>query len=631
MKKANFFIVLSFMLFWIQNSGAQPCEGTPDLSENFDNGMPGSWTILDLDGNTLWWSMYTKGFTGAWQSFVHDGRQCAAVCDYFASGTYLADDYLISPSITIGAAPVCLSWKASALYYGYTNSYTVLISTGGTDPVDFTVNPPLFVQPVENSYWTQYSIDLSAYAGQTVHIAFWDDNTSQNGYALYIDDIKITHPVVLDMTAAEAYFNEVILTGSHPVTGKLYNGGTGNINSMDINWQVDNGTVNTMNVSGQNIAPSSYFDFIHPANWMPSSNGTYTFKLWAGNLNGQSDQYTGNDTLNKIVFVNNFPRKVLIEEFTQASCPPCADQNPYFDSLIYENRLTNKVTAVKYHTVWPGYDPMNILNPTEIEERVIYYGVVGVPTALYNGRLNETCPSFYQGSPACLSQNIIDSAFAIPGIFEIQINPVNYGSIASVNVTVTAKTDFPLTTFTLHTVVIEDTIDYISPPGTNGESIFYQVVRKMLPGYSGQLLPVMTNNQSVNFNFQFPVLQDYNPDQIKIVCFIQDEVTKRVYQSEITENAIPVGLNDNLSINDNIIISPNPAKDKITIRLPVPGKQNMRITLYTVTGEEIKPESLNAVPAGYEKSFNLKNLAKGIYYFRLISDKAVVLKKFVKE
>src|SRR6185436_9889836 len=522
--------------------------------------------------------------------------------------------------ITIGAAPVCLSWKASALYDFYTNSYAVLISTGGTDPADFSANPPLFVQPVENSYWTQYSVDLSAYAGQTVHIAFWDDNISQNGYALYIDDIKITHPVVLDMTAAEAYFNEVILTGSHPVTGKLYNGGTGNINSMDINWQVDNGAVNTMNVSGQNIAPSSYFDFAHPVNWMPSSNGTYTFKLWASNLNGQSDQYSGNDTLNKIVFVNNFPRKILIEEYTQASCPPCATQNPYFDSLIYENRLTNKVTAVKYHTVWPGYDPMNILNPTEVEERVIYYGVVGVPSALYNGRLNETCPLLYQGSPACLSQNIIDSAFAIPGIFEIQINPVNYGSIASVNVTVTAKTDFPLTTFTLHTVVIEDTIDYGSPPGTNGEIIFYQVVRKMLPDYNGQSLPVMTNNQSLNFNFQFPVLVDYNPDQLKVVCFIQDEVTKKVYQSEITENAIPLGLNENLSVSDNILVSPNPAKEKITIRMTESERQNWLVTLNDIAGGEIKCEKQNIEREPYEKSFNLKNLAKGIYYFKLISD-----------
>jgi hypothetical protein len=40
-------------------------------------------------------------------------------------------------------------------------------------------------------------------------------------------------------------------------------------------------------------------------------------------------------------------RLVLIEEATNASCGPCASQNPAFDALLNQNR--DKLTAIKYH------------------------------------------------------------------------------------------------------------------------------------------------------------------------------------------------------------------------------------------------------------------------------------------
>jgi hypothetical protein len=54
-------------------------------------------------------------------------------------------------------------------------------------------------------------------------------------------------------------------------------------------------------------------------------------------------------------------RLVLLEHFTQASCGPCASQNPALNALLDNN--TTKVVAIKYQTSWPGTDPMNAANP----------------------------------------------------------------------------------------------------------------------------------------------------------------------------------------------------------------------------------------------------------------------------
>lgn len=74
---------------------------------------------------------------------------------------------------------------------------------------------------------------------------------------------------------------------------------------------------------------------------------------------------------------------VLFEHFTNASCPPCATQNPIFDALYQQNE--SRVHHIAYHTSWPGFDPMYQLNPSEPTSRVTYYGVGGVPDMFTDG------------------------------------------------------------------------------------------------------------------------------------------------------------------------------------------------------------------------------------------------------
>ena len=63
-------------------------------------------------------------------------------------------------------------------------------------------------------------------------------------------------------------------------------------------------------------------------------------------------------------------RFILMEEATNASCPPCATYNPAFDALLNANR--DKLTAIKYHSWWPGTDPMYSQNPEDNADRINY-------------------------------------------------------------------------------------------------------------------------------------------------------------------------------------------------------------------------------------------------------------------
>src|SRR5882762_2719002 len=116
------------------------------------------------------------------------------------------------------------------------------------------------------------------------------------------------------------------------------------------------------------------------------------------------------------LFANSFifgqsQRLVFVEEFTQASCGPCAQQNPAFNTLLQQN--TSKAVSLKYQTDWPGTDPMNAQNPADVKSRVAYYAVSGVPDAIQDGS-NKNAPS-------SVTQASIDNEYAVPSPFTVQL------------------------------------------------------------------------------------------------------------------------------------------------------------------------------------------------------------------
>ena len=628
MKKTSAFFTT---LLSVSVSFSQTCEGTALLSENFDNGtIPATWTILDLDGNTLYWNMPSKGWTGKWQPYYHAGKKCAANTCRFTSAS-AADDYLITPSVTLGSGPICLSWKAASQYEFAPENYEVMISTTTPDDNGMLANPPLDVITAEAGDWTEHTVDLSAYAGQTVYIGFWYN--SSGTYSVFIDDIRISSPVSLDAKIAAVSMKEVIPpAAAQTISGSLLNGGLTAITSFTLNWKVNNGPVNTMNVSSVNIQPSSLYSYSHTMQWTPSSAGTYMLRVWASGPNGGTDQNHANDTLVKTVYVSSFPRKTLVEEFTNASCPPCATQNPAFNALIYQNRLAGKVTSLHYQVVWPGTDPMNAFNKPDVEQQVQYYGVGGVPTGVVDGIYIPDSCSLYDGAPGCLTQTMINRAQAEPSIFDIQIASVKNGNTGNVTVSVTAKNTFTTGNFRLMTALEEDTINYGTPPGSNGEIEFYQVLRKLLPDSDGVFLPAMTAGQTLTFNSSFNVDPTFVESQLRVIAYVQDDETRKVYQSMMSSAPYGItGMADNSPAEHSIFIYPNPVKDQAVISIF--GMQGTyELIIRNILSQAVLFRLSDHVSSdAYTRSIDLHTLPTGIFFAEFEMNGSKTVKKMVKK
>jgi len=155
------------------------------LDENFTSGIPETWALFNEDGLTP--AAEVSDFTDAWIGTVA-GPDTAAASTSFYDPTGQANDYLITPKISIGNFSKIV-WSARSVDASYPDGYEVLISTTDSLPASFT--DTLMSVGAEAAYFSRRGVelDVEGYANQDVFIAF--QNNTSNGYILLIDDVKV--------------------------------------------------------------------------------------------------------------------------------------------------------------------------------------------------------------------------------------------------------------------------------------------------------------------------------------------------------------------------------------------------------------------------------------------------------
>lgn len=161
---------------------------TEILNEDFENGIPGTWKVVDVDHQIP--NAQVSEYTSAWISKIDpedsSNKAVSSTSYYTPAGT--ANKWLITPAIELGTFGNYLSFRAMSFDPSYPENYKILISN--SDQVaDF--NDTVRLITLENPEWFHRDINLSllGFNGQTVHIAFV--NTTNDGFTLYLDDIKV--------------------------------------------------------------------------------------------------------------------------------------------------------------------------------------------------------------------------------------------------------------------------------------------------------------------------------------------------------------------------------------------------------------------------------------------------------
>lgn len=601
-----------------------PSYGQIYFQEDFQSGM-GNWISIDNDGYTVnsqnGMITSTMGVTKLGWGVYSDPQSTSkfAMSTSWYSSPSQSDDWLISPEIQVGSNAF-LEWQAVGFDSQFPDGYEVYLSESGAEMSDFST---LLLQVAkENSSWYPRSIDLSAYNGKTVRIAFRNNSTDM--FNLGIDNIIVSTPEYSDEAVALGTILPEFLQKDAGLDIDLYikNSGRNPITSVEINYQATGEGVHTATLSGLNLTYVQMVKLTHTEKWIPETTGKKTIAIWISKVNGIdvdiNADYHKTDA-NIIVYDDNNSASwatPLIEEFTASTCPPCASLNSTFNPLIETNK--ENITIVKYQMNWPGNgDPYY---NDDGGTRRTYYGVTGVPDVYFVG--GE--PNGQPNSQAAFNALFLERAFfGLSATYSINGNEV------MVDANITALSDmFKTNQVKAYIAVIENkTTGNI---GTNGETEFHYVMQKMLPNGAGRTILPLDAGQSQFINnsaYTFTTTDHVEEmSDLSVVVFLQDVASKRILASvwaTYDENTPTYNGPSTADVKDNsgngiVGLFPNPAVDNARVRYSVVGQQDVNIALFNMNGEEIISINRNNLTDGvYFEDLNTKELSSGSYLVKL--------------
>ena len=229
------------------------------------------------------------------------------------------------------------------------------------------------------------------------------------------------------------------------------------------------------------------------------------------------------------------PRKSLVQEWTNASCGPCAALNPAFDSRL--NTYSNKVVVSKIQVSYPGYDPMH----NDYKAVLDYYAdsvyvdgdgnslIDRVPRVILDG-LSVYSPE--EVTEAVLGTLPATSPIAITMDHQVDTNGdsitinVKYKNVSANTITGDLRTFVALN---------EKVITYAVAPGSNGERIFNHVLRKFLTNKTGTPYTSIAAGDSIVMAFRSYVPSYIaDPRQLEVIAYLQNWDTKFVYNAEVS-------------------------------------------------------------------------------------------------
>lgn len=175
---------------------SQQSRGEGDFTESFENGIPSSWAHIDADGDGHFWFLGSVLMPPPLTFFPRTGEEMICSESYsnmVGVGVLHPDNYIVTHKLAIGQGATFTFW-ACAQQREYPNEhFGVAVSTGSqTEPADFTMVQEWTLSPKgekAHGEWHEYSVDLSAYAGQEVYVAIRHFNCSDNFY-INVDDVE---------------------------------------------------------------------------------------------------------------------------------------------------------------------------------------------------------------------------------------------------------------------------------------------------------------------------------------------------------------------------------------------------------------------------------------------------------
>lgn len=562
------------------------------------------------------WSVYDFGWLG-------DG---SAICLTYTNSTTACDRWLVTPQLVM---PATGDFKLKFDVYGsqYSEKLTVLVSTTGNAKTDFTqtVMPQTTLAAGANTML----FDLSAYVGQSIYIAF--RCTTTDGMYTLVDNVTVS----ADLPAAGISYTDGMVQGFAPMGTNfsfytmVRNEGTTPMTSYTLTYTV-NGTAQTRNVTGINVAPFAYYvdtvTISHP------TAEAVTIGLEVSAPNGVADpdasDNTGSLSLSVYDPATVAERTTLLDHFTTAVCPNCPSAHTRLGAVM-ENIDANRVAWVAHHVGY-GTDNMTLAEDAANTGVMGFYnGTSTFAPAMLLDRDTENVPGEYNGmvggitTNAATLQNQFSNAISKPAFVTVGLENITYdASTRQVSFDVNGMFKSSLTgTINLTVYITEDSI-MGTQSGATGNYRHDHVLRGVVTSYWGDALTSTNANDTYSKHYTYTLPATWNYKKCRLIAFVNNHsnsVTERKVLNATKSAFLTAG---QVGIEDvkpaiSVKMWPNPVAEMAFV------EAESTIRSYSVVnsvGQVVESrENVNASAL----ELNVSNYAAGVYFVSVTTDNGV--------
>jgi len=221
-------------------------------------------------------------------------------------------------------------------------------------------------------------------------------------------------------------------------------------------------------------------------------------------------------------------RTVLLEDFANVSCTPCLTSNKIIQSVL-NSYGSSKVVSVKFPTNFPSpVDPFYLVGKQFCDFRMTYYNILFAPTIILDGITRPTPTDSNSIKQALDNRLLVSSDFNITVTKTI----ANGGLLINADIKVKNISSINLDELFLRCAIVESEVEFAQPPGSNGETKFYDVLRVLLPSNEGISLSSIGSAQT--YQYENTIDTVWNINKLEAVVFIQSSVNKEIHQTGST-------------------------------------------------------------------------------------------------
>lgn len=499
------------------------------------------------------------------------------------------------------------------------------------------INRSSSLLPVETEAgWHTYSFDLPQGVTGAGYVSFL--GTSFYGSNIFIDAISVVQKFTNDAQLLTFDLNPTILAGNTTITGTFKNIGVNAISTIDVNWQVDGGAVQTQSLTGLNILSNQNYSYSHNIPWN-AATGQHTIKVWVANTNGSDDDTTNNEITKDVMVLNEiYPKTVIYEEATGTWCGWCVRGHVGLKDMDHYHQ-DGSFIGIAVH----NGDPM----VTTAYDTAMGSHIQGYPSGIVNRAPVETDPNLaeieaaYQaelskiplGKVAITSQSWNPATrqitLEVTSTFAMDMASANYNLAAIV---VENNVKGTTSTWRQHNYYYTNAIDIVDWEGLNwrtlGEYIpaatmnYNHVGRALLGGWSGVANSVPSSvaygtPYTYTFTHTLPAAQ--KEADIELVGILIDNTTGGIV------NATEVPLNITLGVGQfgakKGSVFPNPSTGAIHIDT----MDTVDVTVFNILGKAVY--TIKSVTNQTE--IDLSQLQKGIYLAKISGEKINYSEKII--